>query len=70
MESLTGKYTHAENVIQIIYMFRFLAKRDPQICNRCGALLSSPDFRLHACDFFKLVCSRYATALFDLISLN
>ncbi|KAF2532761.1 hypothetical protein F2Q70_00032254 [Brassica cretica] len=28
------------------------------IINGCGALLSSPDFRLHACDFFKLVCSR------------
>ncbi|PWA66254.1 Armadillo-like helical [Artemisia annua] len=24
----------------------------------CGILLSSPDFRLHACDFFKLVSSR------------
>lgn len=26
---------------------------------RCGFLLSSPDFRLHACEFFKLVSSRY-----------
>lgn len=25
----------------------------------CSFLLSSPDFRLHACDFFKLVSSRY-----------
>ncbi|XP_010424389.1 PREDICTED: protein HASTY 1-like [Camelina sativa] len=28
------------------------------IINGCGVLLSSHDFRLHACDFFKLVCSR------------
>ncbi|XP_010550956.1 PREDICTED: protein HASTY 1 [Tarenaya hassleriana] len=28
------------------------------IVNGCGFLLSSPDFRLHACEFFKLVCSR------------
>ncbi|CAN8277120.1 unnamed protein product [Cochlearia groenlandica] len=28
------------------------------IINGCGALLSSHDFRLHACEFFKLVCSR------------
>ncbi|KAG2244157.1 hypothetical protein Bca52824_094015 [Brassica carinata] len=28
------------------------------IINGCGALLSSSDFRLHACEFFKLVCSR------------
>lgn len=26
----------------------------------CGFLLSSPDFRLHACEFFKLVSPRYA----------
>ena len=26
--------------------------------NRCGFLLSSPDFRLHACEFFKLVSPR------------
>ena len=25
----------------------------------CSFLLSAPDFRLHACDFFKLVSSRY-----------
>ncbi|XP_057515729.1 protein HASTY 1 [Amaranthus tricolor] len=24
----------------------------------CGCLLTSPDFRLHACEFFKLVCAR------------
>ncbi|KAA8545010.1 hypothetical protein F0562_019773 [Nyssa sinensis] len=24
----------------------------------CGFLLSSPDFRLHACEFFKLICPR------------
>ncbi|CAK8544722.1 unnamed protein product [Lathyrus sativus] len=28
------------------------------IINGCGFLLSAPDFRLHASDFFKLVCSR------------
>ncbi|KAL1220851.1 Protein HASTY 1 [Cardamine amara subsp. amara] len=28
------------------------------IINGCGVLLSSPDFRLHACEFFKLICSR------------
>ncbi|XP_010456756.1 PREDICTED: protein HASTY 1-like [Camelina sativa] len=28
------------------------------IINGCGVLLSSHDFRLHACEFFKLVCSR------------
>ena len=28
------------------------------LLNRCGFLLSSPDFRLHACEFFKLVSPR------------
>ncbi|XP_074320869.1 protein HASTY 1 [Silene latifolia] len=28
------------------------------IINGCGYLLSSPDFRLHACEFFKLVAAR------------
>lgn len=28
--------------------------------NSCGFLLSAPDFRLHACEFFKLVSPRYA----------
>uniref|UniRef100_A0A2P2KHY5 Protein HASTY 1 n=1 Tax=Rhizophora mucronata TaxID=61149 RepID=A0A2P2KHY5_RHIMU len=28
------------------------------IIHGCGFLLSSPDFRLHACEFFKLVCPR------------
>lgn len=28
------------------------------VIHGCGFLLSSPDFRLHACEFFKLVCPR------------
>nr|GMD08550.1 protein HASTY 1 [Ipomoea batatas] len=39
------------------------------IIHGCGFLLSSPDFRLHACEFFKLVSSRRrpsdATSEFD-----
>lgn len=26
---------------------------------RCGPLLSYGDFRLHACEFFKVICQRY-----------
>ena len=34
--------------------------------NRCGCLLSSPEFRLHACEFFKLVSPRYVVQFFQL----
>ena len=33
--------------------------------NRCGCLLTSPEFRLHACEFFKLVSPRYAFQFFN-----
>ncbi|AQK91597.1 Protein HASTY 1 [Zea mays] len=32
----------------------------------CGSLLSYSDFRLHACEFFKVICQRYGEALFRL----
>ncbi|XP_070665296.1 protein HASTY 1-like [Malus domestica] len=36
-----------------------LTPQSLSVCmHRCGFLLSSPDFRLHACEFFKLVSQR------------
>ena len=34
--------------------------------NRCGCLLSSPEFHLHACEFFKIVSPRYVFQFFQL----
>lgn len=59
-----AKYGIIYGYILILQSFFFFTSWDvlihslSPIANSCGFLLSSPDFRLHACEFFKLVAAR------------
>jgi len=73
MEFLVGTifvHTLKKIVILILALHYILLMTCSDTHNRCSFLLSSSDFRLHACEVFKLVCSRYATGLFDLMCLR
>lgn len=50
--------TFAELVILVLVVLCFLLMTCSPTHNRCSFLLSSPDFRLRACEVFKLVCLR------------
>jgi exportin-5 len=63
-------HTLKKIVILILALHYILLMTCSDTHNRCSFLLSSSDFRLHACEVFKLVCSRKrpsdaSTAEFD-----